>query len=79
MNGLTDELRHVIRKVYMMNDANAKALIRLATDEGRKYDHDHDYAMNLCAKAQGMYYANITMQAELEKAGLIDILKGVHE
>jgi hypothetical protein len=61
----------------MMNDANAKALIRLAMDEGRKYDHD--YAMNLYAKAQGMYYANITMQVELEKAGLIDILKGVHD
>ena len=77
MNGLTEELRYVIRKVFMMNDANAKSLVRLAIDESKK--HNHDYATELTAKAQGMYYANITMQVELEKAGLIDILKGVHD
>ena len=76
MNFLTDELRYIIRKVYMMNDANARSLVELGIQEGCD-KHNHEEASMYCAKAQGLWYANATLQGELEKAGLIDILKGV--
>ena len=75
MNVLTDDPRHIIRKVYMMNDANAKALIHIAMGKDRQQDYDN--ATEFRAMANGIYYANITLQVELEKAGLVDILKGV--
>jgi hypothetical protein len=62
----------------MMNDANARSLVELGIQEGTD-KHNYEEASMYCAKGQGLWYANATMQAELEKAGLIDILKGVHE
>lgn len=78
MNFLTDELRCIIRKIYILNDTAAKQLTELGMEEGYNR-RDHEQATAYCAKAQGLWYANSMLRSELLKAGLIDILKGIDD
>lgn len=78
MNFLTDDLRYIIRKIYILNDTTAKQLTELGIKEGCDR-HDHEQATAYLGKAQGLWYANSMLRSELLKAGLIDILKGIND
>ena len=78
MNFLTDDLRYIIRKIYILNDTAAKQLTELGMQEGYNR-RDYEQATAYCAKAQGLWYANSMLRSELLKAGLIDILKGIND
>lgn len=74
MFDLEDNLVNVIRKLHLAYTTDAAEYVRIAAEEAR-YHNDDDVSY-FRGRADGLFRARSTLELELEKAGLSDILKG---